>query len=298
MTSPDAPDHAATAADAQAILSRHARSFAPAARLLRRADRLRVARLYALCRTVDDLADEDGGADAARRLALIEEALRAGAGGDPVARDARALFVRGDTGLAAFRELVHGVRGDIGRVEIADMDGLEAYARAVAGTVGVMMASLFDVPRRHHAQAADLGKAMQLTNICRDVAEDAAAGRRYLPATLCGWAPERIVAPTPQVRADVRRAVAVLLARADDLYASGLGGLGALPPRLRLSAAVAAALYREIGGVLRARDCDPLPGRAFVPAPRKLWLGAAAGVRSIRWPDRGGLSLRQEETRA
>ena len=159
-----------------------------------------------------------------------------------------------------------------------------------------MMASLFDVPRRHHAQAADLGKAMQLTNICRDVAEDAAAGRRYLPATLCGWAPERIVAPTPQVRADVRARSPSCWRAPDDLNASGLGGLGALGRRgCVFRTPVAAALYREIGGVLRARDLPiPLHGRASSRLRDKaLAWGAAAGVDRSGAPDRGGLSLRQ-----
>jgi phytoene synthase len=280
LSGAQADDHGATGGDAraQAILSRHARSFAFAARLLPRADRSRVARLYALCRTVDDLADEDGSADAACRLARIAAALADGGDHDPLVRDARALFSGRDVGLAAFGDLVHGVRGDLGRVEIADLDGLDAYAQAVAGSVGLMMASLFDVPRRFHAQAADLGKAMQLTNICRDVAEDAAKQRRYLPATLCPWSPGQIAVPTARVLADVRHAVAVLLARADDLYASGQGGLGALPPRVRLAVAVAAALYRGIHGVLRARDCDPMQGRVHVPALSKLRLAVGAGV--------------------
>lgn len=264
--------------EAQAVMARHARSFAPAARLLARPDRARVARLYALCRCVDDLADEDGCAAAAARLARIAADLTIGSGGDPVAEDARALFDGGPDGLAAFRALVAGVRGDLGAAAVPDMSALDAYADAVAGGVGVMVASLFDVPRRWHGRAADLGHAMQLTNICRDVAEDAAAGRRYLPATLCPWAPEALREPSAGARADVRRAVATLLDRADQLYASGREGLGALPLRLRLAVAVAAALYRGIGGALRARGCDPYAGRAYVSGPRKLRLALGAVV--------------------
>ena len=267
--------------DARAIMERHARSFAPAVRLLGRADRRRVARLYALCRTVDDLADEDGGPDAARRLSEIQAGLRSRTHRDPIVRDIRALFADKPEGLAAFHDLIAGVRGDLGRVEIADMDRLDDYAHSVAGTVGVMMASLFDVPDRYHARAADLGKAMQLTNICRDVAEDAAAGRRYLPATLCPATPEEIAAPTRHVAADIRHAVAVLVARSETLYRSGQQGLHALPLRVRLSVAIAAALYRGINGVLRDRGHDPMAARARVPAPRKLSLAIGAGARLI-----------------
>jgi len=266
--------------EAEAILSHHARSFAPAARLLRRADRLRVARLYALCRIVDDLADEDGSASAVQRLAIIAHALQTSSVQDPIASEARLLFEGRGTGFRAFSDLVGGVRGDLGQVEIADMAALDAYTQSVAGTVGIMMASLFDVPGVHHTQAADLGKAMQLTNICRDVAEDAAAGRRYLPATLCPWTPADIAAPNAAVRADIKRAVGVLLVHADELYVSGQRGLAALPPRVRLAVAIASTLYRGINGVLRERDCDPTAGRVHVPTVRKLRLavGAAFGL--------------------
>ena len=85
-----------TGAEAEAIMARHARSFAPAARILARADRSRVAQLYALCRFVDDLADEDGSDAAAARLEAISLALRHGGsaahGADPIVDRARALF--------------------------------------------------------------------------------------------------------------------------------------------------------------------------------------------------------------
>ncbi|KPP86731.1 MAG: phytoene synthase [Rhodobacteraceae bacterium HLUCCA08] len=267
-------------AEAQAIMDRHARSFAPAARALARRDRARVARLYALCRIVDNLADEDGSPAAAARLARIEHDVRHGSGGDPVAAAVCDVFDGRPTGRAAFVALVAGVRGDVGAVRMADMAALEAYAQAVAGTVGVMVAVLFDVPRAWHGRAADLGRAMQLTNICRDVAEDARADRRYLPATHCNWSPGALAAPDASVRADTRVAVGLLLDRADTLYGSGLAGLPALPPRLRLAVAVSAALYRGIGREIRALGCDPLGGRARVAPPRKarLALGATAGL--------------------
>ncbi len=278
-------------AEAKAIMERHARSFAPAARVLARDDRERVARLYALCRIVDDLADADGSPAAAARLISIEHDLRRATGADPVVKAARELFDGRPAGRAAFADLVAGVRGDLGAVRMADMASLEAYAQAVAGTVGIMVAVLFDVPRAWHGRAADLGRAMQLTNICRDVAEDARIDRRYLPATLCDHGPGALAAPDAAVRADVRAAVGTLLDRADTLYAAGRAGLPALPPRLRLAVAVSAALYRGIGAEIRAAGCDPLDARARVPASRKtrLALGAAAGLVTLPGPRRPSL---------
>ncbi len=258
------------------IMAHHARSFAPAARMLSRRDRDRVARLYAICRTVDDIADREGGATAAARLATIAADLHEPEPRDSVAIEARALFAGRETGLAAFEELVSTVQGDTGTVEISDMESLRRYAHGVAGTVGIMICSLFDVPRRWHGYAADLGCAMQLTNICRDVREDACEGRRYLPATLCPHSAADIAAEHSAAMIDARSAIAELLVEADRLYDSGRAGLPALPLRLRLAVAAAAAMYQGIGDVLRRRGCAPDQGRAMVSPRRKALLAMNA----------------------
>jgi phytoene synthase len=266
----------------EAILAHHARSFAPAARMLPPRDYTRIARLYALCRTVDDLADTVGGPQVQARLTALASELRGGARVDPLAIEARALFDACPHGLAGFATLVETVAGDTGATRLADEAALDRYCMGVAGTVGVMVCALFDIPARWHGHAADLGKAMQLTNICRDVVDDAEVGRRYLPHTLCPHAPDAILSAAPDTRRDVARAVATLLARADTLYASGRVGLPALPLRLRLAVAAAASMYAGIGAELRARSCDPLTGRVFVPKWRKLLLAAHGVTAHIR----------------
>ena len=268
------------------VMARHARSFAPAARLLAAPDRARIARLYALCRTVDDLADTVGGPDVAARLTRLAASLEDAQSREPLAIEARALFSGRHAGLVAFRHLVETVAQDTGDTQIADEAALESYCHGVAGTVGLMVCALFDIAPRWHRAAADLGKAMQVTNICRDVLADAEAGRRYLPATLCPHSPAvmaRAAGEDAEVAADIRAAVAHLLARADALYASGRAGLPALPLRLRLAVAAAATMYAGIGDGLRARHCDPLQGRVYVPASRKARL-ASAGILSTLWP--------------
>lgn len=266
----------------EAMLAHHARSFAPAARLLARKDYAMVARLYALCRTVDDLADTIGGPQVKARLMVLAADLRAGGGADPLAMEARALFDGRPAGLAAYVRLVETVAQDTGVTCIVDDAALDSYCIGVAGTVGVMVCSLFDVAPRWHARAADLGKAMQLTNICRDVIDDAKAGRRYLPYDLCPHTPDTIATGTPETRTDVCAAVAELLARADTLYAAGRTGLPALPLRLRLAVSAAAAMYAGIGAELRARSCDPALGRAFVPTRRKLLLVFRGVITDLR----------------
>ena len=260
----------------------HARSFAPAARLLGRRDRARIARLYALCRTVDDLADTIGGPDVRARLVHLEQDLSRAQGDDPLVREAHDLFAGDGTGLTAFGQLVATVADDTGPCEMADDAALDQYCMGVAGTVGIMVCVLFDVDTRWHAAASDLGKAMQLTNICRDVRADAEAGRRYLPATLCPHPPEAIAGGAPGAARDVPAAVATLLRRADALYRSGRSGMPALPPRLRLAVAAASELYAGIGDELRARDCDALSGRVVVPRHRKARLFVTAAAAQLR----------------
>lgn len=256
----------------EAMLAHHARSFAPAARLLARKDHADVALLYALCRTVDDLADTVGGPQVQARLTALAVDLRGGGGSDPLAIEARALFTGRPAELAACARLVDTIALDTGATCIGDDAALDSYCMGVAGTVGVMVCALFDVAQQWHSRAADLGKAMQLTNICRDVIDDAKAGRRYLPYHLCAHAPDAIADGKSDALDDVRRAIAELLTRSDALYASGRSGLPALPLRLRLAVAAAASMYAGIGTELRARSCDPGGGRAFVPVWRKLLL--------------------------
>lgn len=272
-------------AQAKAIMAHHARSFAPAARLLPARDWARVARLYALCRIVDDLADEDGGPEAVDRLGRMETELLDPLTVDPVAQEAQALFEGKPGGLEAFAHLVWGVKLDLEPVLIADEAELMRYCEAVAGTVGIMVCALFDVPQSHHEQAAALGRAMQLTNICRDVLEDAERARRYLPATLCPLTPAEIARGSRETRAVVIDTTRNLLCWADRLYVAGADGYHALPFRLRLAVVTAASLYRGIGVELRDRGADPLAGRVRLRKWRKMRL-AASGLPQVFKPSR------------
>ena len=263
----------------EATMARHARSFAPAARMLARPDRARVARLYVLCRTIDDIADEIGGDPGRAELERLHVDLERPGTKNPLAAEGRALFSGRPKGLDALRQLVAVSAADTGPTCIADDNALDTYCMGVAGTVGVMMCALFDIDRRWYKAAADLGKAMQLTNICRDVAEDARVGRRYLPFSQCPYPPDAIATGSPDAIAAATASMAHLLHRADDFYLSGRHGLVALPVRLRLAVASATAMYAGIGTELRRRDYAPLLGRAVVPVERKAGLVVAALVR-------------------
>ena len=272
------------ASDARAVMAQHARSFTLAARLLPAASRDDAARIYTFCRYVDDLADEAPDPDVARRdLSLVREALAGNARPDrPTAAWLEVADRRGIPTHAAL-DLVDGILSDLDPVCVADDAELVRYGYHVAGTVGLMMCGVLGV-RDPHAwrHAIDLGVAMQITNICRDVKEDAARGRVYLPSTrleAAGTSARELLeggAPAPAVAQVVRE----LLELADRYYRSADDGMSAIPLRSRAAIVVASRVYRAIGvRLLRRHGGDPLHGRTVVPTPARLaWLLAGLGA--------------------
>jgi phytoene synthase len=260
---------------AELILATKGRTFHWAKRLLGRCHGERAARLYAFCRYLDDLADEEASAEAAREhLDFAAEAIRRGQASDPVLADALALMRECSIEPAVPLELIAGLQQDLGAVRVATETELLRYCYRVAGTVGLMMSDLLDATDPAAAPfAIDLGIGMQLTNICRDVREDALRGRCYLPQSLIGTVPlATLAAPSATEQVGLRAAIAHLLAIADQYYASGERGLSFLPLRARHGILVAARAYRQIGVRLRAHRCDAWTGRVVVSGLGKLGL--------------------------
>ena len=175
--------------------------------------------------------------------------------------------------------LLEGLYWDVSVRRYETMSDTYAYAARVAGTVGAMMALLLGVRDPDVlSRACDLGIAMQLTNICRDVGEDARMGRVYLPADrlrangvdLGGWLAD------PRDHRGVRRTVSDILVVADDLYERSEWGISQLPSRVRPGIFAARAIYAEIGREIEQRDCDSVTARAWVRGRRKAQLLAAA----------------------
>jgi phytoene synthase len=132
-------------------------------------------------------------------------------------------------------------------------------------------------------RAADLGVAMQLTNIARDVGEDARRGRLYLPRSLCDAVglDARTLAGTTAVTPPLRAAVQWLLARAAAHYEAADRGVPLLPRDCRFAIASSRRIYAAIGDAIAANGYDSLTRRAYVTLPRKLWL--VAGALPARW---------------
>ena len=148
-----------------------------------------------------------------------------------------------------------------------DLEELLDYCYCVAGTVGLMMSHVMGL-RRPEAlgQAVALGQAMQLTNIARDVMEDHARGRVYLPG---------VTAPFADLRG-TKKVVDDILDHAETLYDRGLAGVRDLPLRAAIAVTAATFIYREIGRRIRRARPSILLTRVVVSRPRKFWLMARA----------------------
>ncbi|MDT8343042.1 MAG: squalene/phytoene synthase family protein, partial [Thermohalobaculum sp.] len=197
--------------------------------------------------------------------------------------------------------LIEGLAWDLaGGRRYETIGDLHAYSARVAGTVGVMMTLLMGVrDRAALARACDLGCAMQLSNIARDVGEDARTGRLYLPRAWlreAGIDPDRFIA-APAFSPALGQVVARLLAEGERLYDRAAPGIAALPPDCRAAIMAARLIYREIGREVAARGFDSVASRAVVGKGRKLALLAAATL-GARLPAPGGRMLAPlDETR-
>jgi len=142
----------------------------------------------------------------------------------------------------------------------------------VAGTVGLMMSDVLDVKDPAASPfAIDLGIGMQLTNICRDVQEDARMGRRYIPNEIIGKISlDDLINPSEGQQERLRNALYFLLNLADEYYESGESGLPYLPLRARHGILIASRVYHAIGHKLASRDYRYWDERVVIPKTRKL----------------------------
>jgi 15-cis-phytoene synthase len=195
----------------------------------------------------------------------------------PVAADRAlaAVVAKFDIPRALPEALLEGFDWDAAGRRYETMEDLYDYAARVAATVGAMMALVMGVRTADGlARACDLGVAMQLSNIARDVGEDARAGRIYLPLA---WLREAGVDPDawlkrPDFDPAIASVVQRLLRAADVLYGRAASGVAQLPLACRPGINAARFLYAEIGHELERLGLDSLSQRAVVSRRRKVWL--------------------------
>jgi phytoene synthase len=275
------------------MIAEGSRSFAVASRLLAPETRHGAWMLYAWCRYCDDRVDlqdlgrgapGDDDGSARERLEDLRERTRSALAGEPVEAP---VFVALQRVIQHHRiperhpmELIEGFAMDVEGHRYLDIDDTLRYGYHVAGVVGVMMAHVMGVrDRATLLRAADLGIALQLTNIARDVMDDAGAGRVYLPRR---WLEEAGVDPGEIAAPSHRRAVFEVTRRlldvADRYYDSGGIGIRSLDLRSAWAVTTARDVYRDIGRLVRARGERAWDQRAIVGKGRKLYLAARALV--------------------
>lgn len=284
-------------AHARETIARGSKSFAAASRLFDHETRERVWLLYAWCRACDDLADDQelGGAlgaqaGAAERLATIRKltslALAGEATGDP-AFDALGVVAR-ETGLTARMadDVVAGFALDAADWLPRTEGDLLRYCYHVAGAVGVMMAVVMGVDPRDDDtldRACDLGLAFQLANVARDLCEDYAAGRCYLPAE---WLAEADIPPGEHMKPHYRAALLPLVRRMTDMAATyehaARIGAARLGFRQRWAVLSAAGIYGAIGRKVAAAGVQAWDHRIGTSNAEKLGFVARALVQAMR----------------
>jgi len=237
-----------------------------------------ITALYAFCREVDDVVDEVSDADVARtKLAWWRQEIARTFDGTPQHPVAQALVpvVREYAlPLAHFETVIDGMAMDLEQVRYVDFAALELYCHRVAGVVGLMSAEIFgytDPATRGYAR--DLGIAFQLTNICRDVGEDARRGRIYLPQedlARFGVAPSALL--RGEASDDFRALMAFEVERAQAWYAQAFAQLPAADRKAQRAGLVMAAIYRQLLAEIARDGFQVLDRRTSLTPLRKLWI--------------------------
>jgi len=290
MLAPSYDKSFASLADAvacRAMLRGGSRSFFAASLVLPKSVREPATGLYAFCRMADDAIDL--GEDRCAALSDLRVRLERIYAGDPCAVAADRAFADAVSRFAIPKAfplaLLEGFEWDSENRRYENFSQLKAYGVRVAGTVGAMMAMVMNVrDPALIARACDLGVAMQLTNIARDVGEDARCGRLYLPLDwlyAAGIDPEAWLA-RPTFDDKMAGVVERLLAAAEALYARSDTGIANLPGACRPGMYAARLLYAEIGREVARRKFDSVNQRAVVSWQRKARILADSVIAATR----------------
>jgi len=301
-------------AQCEQITWEQARNFAYGIRLLPAGKRHALAAVYAFARRIDDIGD--GELPAAEKTAGLEaaraqvHALAAAVQGDTAQGEEGAvddsdpvLVALADAGrrlpipLAAFTELIDGCQADVDQKTYETFDDLLWYCRCVAGSIGRLSLGVYGPtqPERQNKLADDLGVALQLTNILRDVREDFRNNRVYLPKEDLDkfgieFAPfgQPEPFPDPAMRARFASLVEFEASRAREWYGSGLRLLATIDRRSAACTGAMAGIYRRLLMRIEGNPGAVLEGRMSLPGSEKALVAAQALAGFDRWKYRKG----------
>ncbi len=266
--------------ECRGMITKGSKSFSLAARLFDSETRDAAFFLYGWCRYCDDQVDQAGMEESReqleQRLRTLAEATRSAFSG---AVQEQAVFIAMQYIVRRYSipahyalELIEGMAMDARSTRYQTFNDLLLYCYRVAGTVGLMMSHVMGLRDEQALKhAADLGMAMQLTNIARDITEDAEMGRIYLPIQWieeAGMVPEEIAAP--KNRQKLALVTRRLLREAERYYVSGDAGLWHLSFRSACAVAAARHVYAAIGSLLLLKGSSAWDQRTYVTGPQKI----------------------------
>ena len=265
----DVSQHHDVIHQAQQVLSHHAKSFRLAAIFLPQKKANDAAIVYQFCRILDDAVDEAPSLDIAHQeVQRLQDELSGKRSPSQAVESYLAVAERLNIPDFVAQDLLAGIASDLDVVAVQDKKELAQYCYRVAGTVGLMMCAILGVTKKEALPyAIDLGLGMQMTNIARDVLEDAHRDRVYLPDSflqLYGATSDDV--RTLQITRESRQgAINHLLMHAENSYARARAGMCFIPMRARLAIFIAMRVYRSIGITLQRRhQSDPFHGRTIV----------------------------------
>ncbi len=227
-------------------LKREGKSFYWASFFLPKKSKKNAGILYSICRYFDDIADNNNEDKSNYLESLIEEIK------DNKSNKVNIFLVKNNINISIFTDLIEGLIHDQKKIKVQNEEELIKYSYHVAGTVGLMMSKIIGVKNKKAAKSAiDLGIGMQLTNIARDVYEDAQMERIYLPAN---WIPNITLSnlnTSYKLSQDqdkkIENAIQKIINLAENFYLNGFAGLKYIPLSARLGIFIAANVYRGIG---------------------------------------------------
>ena len=246
------------------------KSFYWASFFLPKKNRIAASRLYSICRYLDDVADNSK-LDTSSQIKNIFNQIK-----ENESSEINIFFKKNNINLGILKDLIDGLISDQQNVRVTDEKELIDYSYKVAGTVGLMMLPIIntkDAEARKHA--IDLGIAMQLTNIARDVYEDAKMNRLYLPKE---WLGQVSVSDLINNKLDDQKkrlivlSIKNLIELSDKFYANGFSGMKFIPLRTRLAIFFAAKIYKGIGEKIKSGGYVYKLERIYLNKLEKLWI--------------------------
>ena len=244
------------------IIQKYGKTFYWASFFLEKSIKLRLFSIYAFCRRIDDLVDGNKKNQNKNFKDNFHKKI------EEFVNLEKKFYPK----KAIVNQFMLGQQSDLVHTQPKSLDELIVYCYRVAGIVGLMVCDALEVKDIKIRQyAIDLGIAMQLTNICRDIKEDAAMGRIYLPQALVGkLKANQLNIPNKKIFTKIQSCQKLLLSLADKYYASAENAIPFLPGKTSLAIRIASKLYQAIGKKIVHKKISYLESRVFITRIEKL----------------------------